>query len=327
MASPVPPGDVPIPNLTDANCAVKEIVECIQSLQSYSVGEEQVGFSVRDIIKAGSLGHGTSVEGNYDIDLVVYSTEISAYDVLRAESHFQPWLRRIYHFLANNLKGFKFEALKNRSLQFIYHHTSSCVIKVDLLVSPYWESCEDFYNFLKKIPEDKRTIFTVCASRWQREFMSRQPPIVKNFIRQAKKWRDDTWPEGKGCEGRPSSYLISLLVIKAYNIARSQRISFAEGIIGLVHREMLNVHWGRRGKKKQDMKNRFYTPKQQIKLLPSRPRVIDPANPANNVWVSGIAGYKPGERAGNYDGGDGNHKPLLDKIHTITEYFTFLSLK
>ena len=25
-------------------------------------------------------------------------------------------------------------------------------------------------------------------------------------------------------------------------------------------------------------------------LLPARPRVIDPANPANNVWESGIAG-------------------------------------
>lgn len=46
---------------------------------------------------------------------------------------------------------------------------------------------------------------------------------VKNFIRQAKKWRDDKWPEDEGGEGRPSSYLISLLVIKAFNIAQSTR--------------------------------------------------------------------------------------------------------
>ena len=44
---------------------------------------------------------------------------------------------------------------------------------------------------------------------------------VKNHIRQAKKWRDDMWPADEGGEGRPSSYLISLLAIKAFNIAKS----------------------------------------------------------------------------------------------------------
>nr|ADW54557.1 OAS1Aa transcript 2 [Geodia barretti] len=320
-------GDVPIPTLTGVNRAVHDIVECIEeNFPSYIVDERKIGFSVFDIIKAGSLGHGTSVEGNYDLDLVVYSSEISASDVCRSEDHFKPWLKRIHHFLENNLEGFKFEKLKQRSLQFDYHHPS-CVIKVDLLVSPHWDSCEDFYQFLKYIPKNKRELFTVCSSRWQVEFMRRQPPAVKNYIRQAKKWRDDAWPEAEGGEGRPSSYLITLLVIMAFNIAKSRRGSFAEELIGLVHREKLNVHWGRRRSKIQDMKCRFYKPSEQIELLPSRPRVVDPANPANNVWISGIAGYKPGERAGNYDGGDGNHQPLLDKIRTITLYFSSLQLK
>ena len=79
-----------------------------------------------------------------------------------------------------------------------------------------------------------------------------------------------------------------------------------------------SVHWGRH-------RLSFYTPKEQIKLLPSRPRVVDPANPANNVWISGIAGYRPGHRASDYDDdGDGNHKPLLEKISTIVPYFVSL---
>ena len=57
---------------------------------------------------------------------------------------------------------------------------------------------------------------------------------VKNFIRQAKKWRDDEWPEDEGGEGRPSSYLISLLVIKAFNIAQSTRYIIADDLIDLV---------------------------------------------------------------------------------------------
>ena len=31
------------------------------------------GFNISEIIKGGSLGHGTGVHGNFDIDLVVYS--------------------------------------------------------------------------------------------------------------------------------------------------------------------------------------------------------------------------------------------------------------
>ena len=31
------------------------------------------GISVSEVVKAGSLGHGTAVQGNFDVDLVIYS--------------------------------------------------------------------------------------------------------------------------------------------------------------------------------------------------------------------------------------------------------------
>ncbi len=52
-------------------------------------------------------------------------------------------------------------------------------------------------------------------------------------------------------------------------------------------------------------------------LLPSRPRVLDPANPANNVWKTGLRDYKPGERPSDYEPGDGNRRVLKSLIHTI----------
>ncbi len=42
------------------------------------------------------------------------------------------------------------------------------------------------------------------------------------FIRRAKAWREQKWPRCTGGVGRPSSYLLSLLVIKAYETAQKR---------------------------------------------------------------------------------------------------------
>ena len=39
---------------------------------------------------------------------------------------------------------------------------------------------------------------------------------VKEYIRSAKQWRNDKWPESESGSGRPSSYFLSLLVVAAY---------------------------------------------------------------------------------------------------------------
>ena len=49
-----------------------------------------------------------------------------------------------------------------------------------------------------------------------------------------------------------------------------------------------SVYWA-------DSPNDFYKRSDYKDLLPSRPRVIDPANPANNVWESGF--IPPGQSA------------------------------
>ena len=51
--------------------------------------------------------------------------------------------------------------------------------------------------------------------------------------------------------------------------------------------------------------------------LPSYPRILDPANPINNVWKTGFKTYKPGERISDYEPGDGNATLLRERIHTI----------
>lgn len=61
----------------------------------------------------------------------------------------------------------------------------------------------------------------------------------------------------------------------------------------------------------------LYQRRNYPQLLPSRPRIIDPANPLNNVWTSGFRTFRPHERIYDYEPGDGNATPLRENIHTI----------
>ena len=60
---------------------------------------------------------------------------------------------------------------------------------------------------------------------------------VKEYIVRAKAWRNRLWPKSEGGRGRPSSYLISLLVLRAYENQQSRRYT------GYSHNEARR--WGR----------------------------------------------------------------------------------
>ena len=49
-----------------------------KNLQSYT------GITVSEVVKAGSLGHGTAVQGNFDVDLVLYSRGKAQFSCRRA---------------------------------------------------------------------------------------------------------------------------------------------------------------------------------------------------------------------------------------------------
>ncbi len=54
-------------------------------------------------------------------------------------------------------------------------------------------------------------------------------------------------------------------------------------------------------------------------LLPSRPpRIIDPANPTNNLYKTGIARYyQPNDRAHDNELGDGNWTQFVQNIDSL----------
>ena len=78
-------------------------------------------------------------------------------DVLQSKRRFEPWICQLKEFL-DKVDGV---ALKRQSQQFSvqfsfdYNHRGS-PIDVDLLISPYWNDPEEFYNFLRRVPKEER---------------------------------------------------------------------------------------------------------------------------------------------------------------------------
>ena len=52
-------------------------------------------------------------------------------------------------------------------------------------------------------------------------------------------------------------------------------------------------------------------------IMPHPPRILDPANPANNLYISGVGSYSPYQHCGEYMVGDGNWTVLARLIDSL----------
>ena len=80
--------------------------------------------------------------------------------MLQSGRMFEPWLRQLKEFI-DEMDGVTLKRqspnAKQFSVQFFFdvNHRGS-PIDVDLLISPYWNNPEEFYNFLKGVPKEER---------------------------------------------------------------------------------------------------------------------------------------------------------------------------
>ena len=122
-----------------------------------------------------------------------------------------------------------------------------------MVVVAQWSECRQIRSDLGSIPSGYRSIFSLSlflhsyhtrslsllekAAKWQVDFFQHQDeqvnnkcvfqieshdmPLtqVKEFIRRAKAWRNKKWPKNERCYGRPKSYFLSVLVLRAYENA------------------------------------------------------------------------------------------------------------
>lgn len=51
---------------------------------------------------------------------------------------------------------------------------------------------------------------------------------VKEYIKRFKAWRNQNWPKGGDTRGRPKSYLLGLLMVRAYEKSRFKSEAYIE---------------------------------------------------------------------------------------------------
>ena len=75
--------------------------------------------------------------------------------MLEYEDKFGPWTSQLKTFI-ERVRGVTMRSQSlEYSVQFAFNYRGMS-IDVDLLVSPYWESPDEFYDFLKDIPHEDR---------------------------------------------------------------------------------------------------------------------------------------------------------------------------
>uniref|UniRef100_A0A1X7V266 2'-5'-oligoadenylate synthetase 1 domain-containing protein n=1 Tax=Amphimedon queenslandica TaxID=400682 RepID=A0A1X7V266_AMPQE len=319
-----------------ANRCVDELV---RTFHQYL--KEDTRLTPAEIIKGGSLGHGTAIPGDFDLDLVLYSRDIDPEVVL--EIGVDNILDRLDVFLRRRLPEAYVHVKKTSfSLQFKLNG----VIDVDLLPSPYWgEDPDQFHRFLEDKGEKERMKFSCSAAKWQVKFFKEQPNEVKEYIKRFKAWRNLHWPKGQDAVGRPKSYLLGLLMIKAYEKSKDKSIqSIERELKSMIHNhEKINIKWNdgyydwtyrlTHEEFQSLLGNRFtlisssngvdvvYDKKQQRErtYTPAEvPSILDVANPFNDVYVSGIGNYHCKDPQGSFHPGTGKWSPLVGKIDTFS---------
>eukprot|EP00731_Ephydatia_muelleri_P000640 Em0001g640a len=295
----------------------KEVVhELVLLLQNEL--EKSTGINPVEVIKGGSLGHGTAVPGDFDLDLIVYTNSIGK-DNLRLGTTMEMWTSKLEKFLRTALKQ-KYKPMGTTSCSVQFAYKGEIEVEVDILISPHWRSLSEFYVFLSSIPTQERMNFSVCTAKWQAQFFKHfVDDEAKELIKRAKAWRNKTWKEHILSGGRPKSYFLSLLVFYAYRkvklmhpyVTDVARMT-CEYIKQLVrsHRNM-DIVWDDGVLSSGEL---FYRRREYPNLVCSRPRMMDPMNPHNNLYMSGLG---PAARRGNYGVGDGKWEWMVSNIDTL----------
>ena len=68
---------------------------------------------------------------------------------------FRPWISQLEEFICR-VKGVSVQHADFFSVNFSYEVSQGLSLEVDLLVSPYWSTPQEFYQFLREVPKQER---------------------------------------------------------------------------------------------------------------------------------------------------------------------------
>ncbi|XP_006811957.1 2'-5'-oligoadenylate synthase 2-like [Saccoglossus kowalevskii] len=254
--------------------------------------QHNVGYSVNRVVKSGSFGKGTQVKDSADLDCIMVINELNGLDDLLHRS------RTIIGNLKNGVEkaswAYSIQNVKTTRFAVQFDVTTKAdgktnTMSVDLL--PTFDalgqhSSQDqryraYNEAMTYIGSDKVNYYSVALGQLQVDFVRGQPTRVKNLIRLVKYWRKEVMLKKANRDFMyPTSYPMELITIYTWqNAGKQASFDMAEAFKAVLMRLMnyssLDIAW---------YENYNQALAAQAKSKMTRPILLDPANPTNNVF-------------------------------------------
>jgi len=256
---------------------------------------------ITDVLHAGALGQGTIVANHYQLDLIVFLEDYKQQKG-RIKIILNAIQERVQEHCSKDASDLSLDRSNaGTSLPFSSHfyRTSKALIfklahvNVTIMLSKSiseYEGYEAIYEKASKVSHQNIYRYNILTTERQIEFIDRQSDLCKDLICVIKAWSDSI--KWNNPDSRPSSYLLSLILIHAYEkierLPISQTPSFEKEVLVefgmIVLDEDLNIEW-----------ETFYDPVDypldSTNPMFVKPIIRDPANPYHNICYTGIADW------------------------------------
>jgi len=225
--------------------------------------------NVDHIVKAGSVGKGTAINGLTDAEVVFF---VHGLPQAGHDKWLPPLLRAAAGVLVEQLGS-------DRSIEGI-HATEDSVqlfakglVTVDIKFSPVFASYAQTVQALGEQGPEARRLYGASLVEQRTQFISRQPSAVKVTIRLLKWWRDQQ--EWSNKLVRPTDEILELMAVYSAVQTRptDQRQAIANVMSLLARFDELRIVWSNYYNKED-----VWAP-----LLRQRPLLMDPVNPFVNI--------------------------------------------
>ncbi|XP_066284344.1 axoneme-associated protein mst101(2)-like isoform X2 [Branchiostoma lanceolatum] len=239
-----------------------------------------------EIILGGSIGQGTAAPSYAAVQIVILSDDFP-------KGGHEMWLPSAVVAYRKILEKAALEEGQLPDLTFVGHSQTTLQfmvedVDVDMYFTREWGDTDHDYDHLYReammIRDTKaRNCYAISAVRRQNAWVAGLPELVKDVVRMVKNWRNCVdWGEKKK---RPNSYLLTLMVHKAYEEA----CRFTESIGDTpleedILREFINMTQKLDRAIGRVTWNDYYDPElYRVEHISRLPVVQDPAMPAFNV--------------------------------------------
>lgn len=264
---------------------------------------------VSKVVKGGSSGKGTTLQGKSDADLVVFLNNLTSFeDQLNRRGELTEEIRKrlcqLQHEKQFKLK-FEFqtsEQANSRSLSFkLSSPKLQHVVKFDVL--PAYDvlghvninskpNAQIYASLIRKCTDlNKEGEFSTCFTELQRNFLKQRPTKLKSLIRLVKHWYQLC--KGKLGKPLPPQYALELLTVYAWERGgRDCELNTAQGfrtVLELVTKyQQLRIYWTMY----YDFQHPEVSKYLRRQLRKSRPVILDPADPTGNVARGNQEGWR-----------------------------------